>query len=110
MKDDVSAIKQLAHKMRVAAIKMGYEAGSKGAHFGGGLSAIEILACLYGGVLDIDSQHPNNEDRDVFIASKAHCVLALYPALAYTGFFQKVGYNTKQIHRSRRSSWRDKGR
>lgn len=100
MKDDVSAIKQLAHKMRVAAIKMGYEAGSKGAHFGGGLSAIEILACLYGGVLDIDSQHPNNEDRDVFIASKAHCVLALYPALAYTGFFQKEDLHTFELNES----------
>ncbi len=76
---DVDKIYSLAKKMRLSVIETGYSAGGKnGAHFGGALSAIEILACLYGGVMNKD---------DCFILSKAHGCLALYVALAHTGHF-----------------------
>lgn len=84
---DFNTLRTFAKKIRLSAIKMGYGAGKKGAHFGGGLSSVEILACLYGGIMKIDPHNPTKEDRDVFIASKAHCVLSLYPALAHSGFF-----------------------
>lgn len=79
----------MAKDMRKSAIEMGHLAGRKGAHFGGALSCIEILACLYGGIMDISTENVGKEPRDVFIASKAHCVLALYAALAYKGLFPK---------------------
>ena len=85
--EKIEYISELAKKMRISAIEMGYNAGKNGAHFGGGLSCIEILACLYGGVMNIDPKNPTAEKRDIFIMSKAHGVLALYTALAHTGFF-----------------------
>lgn len=84
---DLNHIRELAKKIRISVIETGYLAGKKGAHFGGALSAVEILACLYGGVMKIDPKNPTAQPRDIFIASKAHCVLALYSALAHSGFF-----------------------
>ena len=84
---NLSEIESLAKKIRLSAVKMGFKAGKNAAHFGGGLSAVEILACLYGGVMNIDPKNPLKEDRDIFILSKGHGVLALYSALAHSGFF-----------------------
>lgn len=80
-------IKIMADWMRRKSIDMAYLAGKNGAHLGPGLSAIEIIACLYGGVMNIDPQNPETKERDIFIPSKAHCVLAYYTALAYCGYF-----------------------
>ena len=80
-------VSELSKKMRISSIEMGYLGGKKGAHFGSGLSCIEIVACLYGGIMDVDPKNPSKENRDIFIMSKAHGVLALYSALAHTGFF-----------------------
>ena len=46
-----------------------------------------IIACLYGRVLQIDS--PSNPDRDRFVLSKGHAALALYAALAQRGFIPR---------------------
>lgn len=86
---DSVKLQTLVKDMRNSAIEMGHVAGRKGAHFGGALSCIEILACLYGGIMDISPAKAGKESRDIFIASKAHCVLALYAALSHTGFFSK---------------------
>lgn len=80
-------IRSLAEKIRISIIKTGYEAGKKGAHFGGALSCVEILACLYGGLMDFDAKNPTREERDVFLLSKGHASLALYAALAHVGYF-----------------------
>lgn len=80
-------IRSLAEKIRISIIKTGYEAGKKGAHFGGALSCVEILACLYGGLMDFDAKNPTREERDVFLLSKGHASLALYAALAHVGCF-----------------------
>lgn len=73
--------------MREHALMMALSAGANGAHLGGGLSLIEIMATLYGGVLHLDPKNPEWDDRDRFIASKGHGVLAYYTALAEAGFF-----------------------
>ena len=86
---DSVKLSNLAADMRKSAIEMGHSAGRKGAHFGGALSCIEILACLYSGIMDISPEKAGREPRDIFIASKAHCVLALYTALAHRGFFPR---------------------
>jgi transketolase len=56
-------------------------------HPGGDLSAADILAALYFGVLRVDPANPKDPDRDRFIMSKGHCSAAFYAALAHAGFF-----------------------
>ena len=53
-------------------------------HIGSGLSVADIIAALYGGVLNLPAHdHP---DRDRFILSKGHAVLGLYAALHLRGW------------------------
>lgn len=84
---NMAEIESLAKKIRRSIIETGYIAGKNAAHFGGSLSTVEILACLYGGIMNVNSENKNNENRDIFIMSKGHGVLTLCSALAHTGFF-----------------------
>lgn len=77
---------EMAKRMRLDALDMALAAGSGGSHVGGSLSCIEILAVLYGEVLRFDTKNPLDPNRDRFIPSKNHCVLAHIPALAEAGF------------------------
>ena len=77
----------MAKRMRLDALDMALAAGSGGSHVGGSLSCVEILAVLYGEVLRFDVKNPLDRNRDRFIPSKNHCVLAHIPALAEAGFF-----------------------
>jgi transketolase len=52
-------------------------------HIGSALSIADILAALYGGV--IDGAGSDDPDRDRFILSKGHAALALYAALHLSG-------------------------
>ncbi|MCI8482850.1 MAG: transketolase [Lachnospiraceae bacterium] len=74
--------------MRLNALDMALISGKNGSHLGGSLSCMEILAVLYGEVLNIDAKDPCNPERDRFLPSKNHCVLAHIPALAETGFLE----------------------
>jgi transketolase len=56
-------------------------------HIGSALSITDIIAALYGGVLDIP--HPESPDRDRFILSKGHAVLAVYAALHLKGWLSQ---------------------
>lgn len=67
---------------------------SGGGHAGGSLSAADILACLYGGVLTYDPQNPEWELRDRLILSKGHSGLGLYAALAVSGYFPTADLDT----------------
>lgn len=58
-----------------------------GAHLGGSLSAADILAVLFFGVLRLRPEQPDWPDRDHFVLSKGHASAALYAALAGRGFF-----------------------
>jgi len=53
-------------------------------HIGSSLSVADILACLYGNVLRIES--PDDRERDRFVLSKGHAALALYAALHLRGW------------------------
>jgi len=52
-------------------------------HIGCALSVAEILACLFGQVLRIETT--SDPDRDRFVLSKGHAALALYAALFLQG-------------------------
>ena len=80
---------EMARRIRLNALDMALAAGSGGSHVGGSLSCIEILAVLYGEVLRFDAKNPLDPNRDRFIPSKNHCVLAHIPALAEAGFIPR---------------------
>jgi transketolase len=82
----LNKIKLMAKNMRRKAMKMALAAGNNGSHLGGGLSCIEIFAVLYGGVMNFNITNPEWNERDRFLVSKAHCVLAYYTALHEVGF------------------------
>jgi len=84
---DLKAIKDAAKNIRIGAIKAIHAAGS--GHPGGALSAADIIAVLYFGVMNIDPKNPGEENRDKFVLSKGHAAPALYAALAEKGFFKR---------------------
>lgn len=60
---------------------------AKASHIGSALSICDIVAVLYGQVLRLDPDQPTAPQRDRFILSKGHACVAVYAALAETGFF-----------------------
>ena len=87
--ENAQRLTEMSKRMRLAALNMALASGNYGSHLGGSLSAIEILAVLYGAVLRYDIKNPLDKDRDIFIPSKNHCVLAHIPALAEAGFISR---------------------
>lgn len=81
----MSDTRTLAQRIRVHALNMTSRGGSS--HIGAALSIADILAVLYGRVLNVDPAEPKKPDRDRFIQSKGHAGAAVYAALAETGFF-----------------------
>ena len=73
---DFERIKNDSHWMRHRILDLALKAGSSGAHLGGSLSLVEILATLYS-VANVST----DEIRDRIILSKGHGALALYTAL-----------------------------
>lgn len=88
-------LRQMSKSMRRSILEMATNCGGS-AHLGGGLSMVESLAVLYGAVLRHDPANPAWEERDRFILSKGHGVLAYYAALAEAGFFPKELLSTFQ--------------
>ncbi len=60
---------------------MGESAGGQGAHYGGALSIIEIVASLYLNVMNFNKDLIEDETRDRLILSKGHGVPAIYAGL-----------------------------
>ena len=77
----INVCENAALQMRINVLRLAHQAGSKGAHLGGCLSIIEILATLYGGVMNINPEKPKWKNRDLFILSKGDGSLAHYTAL-----------------------------
>lgn len=57
-------------------------------HIGGAFSIADVLAVLYGEVLDVDPDAPEHPTRDRLFYSKGHACTALYSALEHRGFFK----------------------
>jgi transketolase len=79
-------IEQIALKIRQEILKMA--CGANGGHIAPAFSMTDIIATLYfDGILRYDAKNPNWIDRDIFVLSKGHGVLALYAALSMAGYF-----------------------
>ena len=82
---DFVATVRLAAQIRSHALQM--TSMGKSSHIGSILSIADILAVLYGQVLNVRPKEPNWSDRDRFILSKGHAGAGVYAALAESGFF-----------------------
>lgn len=86
---NVQEIKDLAKKIRMDVLDITYKAGVNGGHIGGALSSADILAVLYGHILNISKDNLHDDQRDRFILSKGHIALGHYAALAEVGIITK---------------------
>jgi len=86
-KSNILQLEKTAAELRLSMVNMLQTAG--GGHFGGGLSAIDILTVLYFHVLRIDPANPRWAERDRFVLCKGHANCAYSPTLAKRGFFSE---------------------
>lgn len=75
----------LAARLRRHAVEMTHRGGSS--HVASCLSMADVIAALYGEVLNVDPDNPRWPERDRFILSKGHAGACVYAALAERGFF-----------------------
>ena len=61
-------------------------------HIGSALSVADIVAVLYGGVLQL--KDPKDPERDRFVLSKGHAMLAVAAALFVKGWLRQADLNT----------------
>ena len=85
MKNKFKNIETLATRIRKHALSMTHNGQSS--HIGSILSCADILAVLYGDILNFDPGNPGYSVRDRFILSKGHAGAGVYAALAESGFF-----------------------
>lgn len=78
-------LKQMASRVRRSVVDMAHAAGKAGSHLGGGLSCVEIMTSLYGGVFRFDKENPTDINRDRFLTGKAHCILTQYSVMQEMG-------------------------
>lgn len=79
---DKERLQQQCLSMKLKALEMTASTGSNGAHIGGGLSLVEIMAVLYA---KANFAPDKGSERDRLILSKGHGALALYTALWQKG-------------------------
>ena len=76
---------ELARRIRAHALRM--TARANASHIGTGLSMADLLAVLYGSVLNVEPTNPEDPRRDRLVISKGHGAAILYAVLAERGFF-----------------------
>lgn len=86
MNNKVQELSKLAQRLRKEIIEISYSTGKKGVHIGPALSTADILAVLYGGVMNYRVDEPTWEERDRFVLSKGHAYAALYSILSLSGY------------------------
>lgn len=88
---DADTTRRLAARLRRHAVEMTHRGGSS--HVASCLSMADVIAALYGQVLNVDPENPRWNARDRFVLSKGHAGACIYAALAERGFFpvQELG-------------------
>lgn len=90
-------LEQMAVRVRHSVVDMAHAAGAGGSHLGGGLSCVEIMTALYGGVFRFDKDNPMDVNRDRFLTGKAHCILTQYSVMQEMGIItEEEKYTFKQ--------------
>jgi len=82
--EQIRHIAEAARQIRLQDLKLVHYAGA--GHIGGDFSAIDMLATLYGAVLNVSPETVDDPERDRFFLSKGHVAGALYTTLAAFGF------------------------
>ena len=82
----------LVKVIRLHTLEMVHQANAS--HIGSCLSIADILAILYGQILNVDPDNPKLPERDRLILSKGHSAAILYATLAECGFFPKEWLET----------------
>ena len=78
-------LQRFAAEIRIALLE---ELKTRGfGHIGGSLSICDLLAVLYGKVMNYKVEDPKWADRDKLVCSKGHAGPAIYATLALKGFF-----------------------
>ena len=106
--DQITERKALALRIRMAIVEAIHAAGS--GHIGGSLSIADVLACLYGGEMNVDPKNPAWADRDKLVCSKGHAGPALYGALAVRGYFPYEELKTMNCPHTRLPSHVDRNK
>ena len=90
---------EYAVRIRKHALKM--TSLGKASHIGSILSVADILAVLYGKILNVYPQEPKHPDRDRLVLSKGHACAGIYAALAERGYFPMEWLKTHYANGSR---------
>lgn len=85
----IDELNELALQLRRDVIELTHFSGTHSSHVGGELSAADIMAVLYGKMLNLKPSDPDWDERDIFILSKGHCSALQYAAMAWRGFFPR---------------------
>jgi transketolase len=83
--ETIARLEHLAAEMRLNIVRM--MGANKAHHFGGSLSATDLVCALYFYKMKYDPKNPRWPERDRFIMSKGHSVPAQYAALAMLDVF-----------------------
>jgi len=87
-KNLIDQLKEKARQVRLGIIEA-LGIGNRG-HLGGSMSCADIVAALYFYKMKHSPDNRGDVNRDRFIMSKGHSVLAQYAALAEAGYFDKA--------------------
>jgi transketolase len=83
--ETINRLRRIAAKARLLVVRM--MGPGKAHHFGGSLSAADIITALYFYRMRFDPKNPKWPERDRLIMSKGHSVPIQYAALAMLGVF-----------------------
>jgi transketolase len=81
--EEITRLRRTAAEMRVHIVRM--MGADKAHHFGGSLSAADLITALYFYKMRYDPKNPDWPERDRFLMSKGHSVPAQYAALGMLG-------------------------
>lgn len=99
MDNRVKHCEEIAAAMRKDIIGLADVLEGKAGHWGGALSCVEILAVLFGEMLNVKTT--DFAQKDKFLLSKGHASMALYTAMVETGLLDRELLQTYQKDGSR---------
>lgn len=88
MRTSIRELQLMANTIRRDIVDIAFKAEGP-SHPGPSLSCADIVTALYFGVMRVDPDNPDWEDRDRLVLSKGHACPVLYSALAEKNFFLK---------------------